>query len=96
MAMTTMHGSNGSNGKGAETIDSVSPATGEILGTVPVAGVDEVSAAVARARAASRRWGAMGWAERRALDQLAADVFVEPAGDDAEAHRRYRCAGACR
>ncbi|HUS68147.1 MAG TPA: aldehyde dehydrogenase family protein [Kofleriaceae bacterium] len=66
MGMTTMHGSNGSNGKGAETIDSVSPATGEILGTVPIAGADEVTAAVARARAASRRWAALGQDDRRA------------------------------
>jgi aldehyde dehydrogenase (NAD+) len=67
MGMTTMHGnnSNGSNGKSGETIDSVSPATGEILGSVPVAGVEEVVAAVSRAREASRRWGGLSASERR-------------------------------
>jgi hypothetical protein len=27
----------------------------------------------------------------RALDELRADLLVEPARDDAQAHRRYRC-----
>ena len=53
-------------GGGGEVIESLSPATGEILGTVPVAGPAEVTAAVARARVAAERWAAMSFAARRA------------------------------
>jgi len=60
----------GTNGKSAEVMESLNPATGEILGTVPVAGGDEVASAVARAREASRTWGAMSRADRR--EQLVA------------------------
>jgi acyl-CoA reductase-like NAD-dependent aldehyde dehydrogenase len=62
MAVTTTHGG---NGKAAEAIESKSPATGEILGTVPIAGPDEVSAAVTRSRAAAARWAEMESAVRR-------------------------------
>jgi acyl-CoA reductase-like NAD-dependent aldehyde dehydrogenase len=60
----------GTNGKSAEVLESLNPTTGEILGTVPVAGGDEVAAAVARARKAAETWGAMGFAARR--DELVA------------------------
>ncbi|HVH50533.1 MAG TPA: aldehyde dehydrogenase family protein [Gaiellaceae bacterium] len=39
-----------------ETFDSVSPATGEVLGTVPKSGAAEVDAAVAVAKAAYEEW----------------------------------------
>ncbi len=60
----------GTNGKPGEVVESLNPATGEILGTVPVAGPDEVAAAVARAREASHRWSHMGFSARR--DELVA------------------------
>jgi len=60
----------GTNGKSPEVMESLNPATGEILGTVPVAGGDDVASAVARAREASRTWGAMSVGDRR--DQLVA------------------------
>jgi len=40
------------------------PATGEVVGTVPVLGADEVAALVARARAAQPAWEALGFAGR--------------------------------
>ena len=39
-----------------ETFESVSPATGEVLGTVPKSGAAEVDAAVANAKAAYEEW----------------------------------------
>jgi acyl-CoA reductase-like NAD-dependent aldehyde dehydrogenase len=47
-----------------DVIVSRNPATGEVIGQVPVAGVDEVRAAVARARAAQQSWGALSVAHR--------------------------------
>src|ERR1700712_720271 len=43
-------------GTGTETFDVASPTTGDVLGTVGVAGRDEVDAAVAAARAALPAW----------------------------------------
>lgn len=52
---------------------SINPATGERLGEFPVAGPDEIEAAVRRARAAQPGWGALAGAERaRILRQAAA------------------------
>ncbi|MDT5069508.1 MAG: aldehyde dehydrogenase, partial [Mycobacterium sp.] len=48
----------------AETFDVTSPTTGEVLGTVGVAGPDEVDAAVAAARGALAKWGETSPAER--------------------------------
>ncbi len=45
-------------------IASRNPATGEVIGEVPIAGAEEVRAAVARARAAQREWGGLSVAER--------------------------------
>jgi acyl-CoA reductase-like NAD-dependent aldehyde dehydrogenase len=54
---------------GSSVIESRNPATGEVLGTVPVHSDEDVRARVARAREAARQWGALGFAERRvALD----------------------------
>jgi acyl-CoA reductase-like NAD-dependent aldehyde dehydrogenase len=48
----------------AETLKSHAPATGEVIGEVPVSTAAEVQAAVARARVASASWGALSFAER--------------------------------
>src|SRR5688572_24630081 len=61
--VTTMRGK---NGKSADGLESLNPATGEIVGTAPIAGGEEVTAAVARAREAARRWGALNFDDRRA------------------------------
>ena len=49
------------------TFDSLDPATGVVLATHPVAGPEEVAAAVARARSAAAWWREQGWKGRRAL-----------------------------
>ena len=49
---------------GISTLDSINPATGDVVGEVPVATPDEVVAAVARARAAQPAWRALGAARR--------------------------------
>ena len=38
------------------TFDSTSPATGEVVGSFPMDGPEQVAAAVARAREAQRGW----------------------------------------
>jgi len=48
----------------SETFDSLNPATGDVVGTWPVHGPDEVAAAVGRAREASQWWGELTYAER--------------------------------
>lgn len=47
-------------------IESRNPATGEVIGTVPVHSEEEVRARVERARNAAAQWGALSFAERRA------------------------------
>ncbi|MBF6355131.1 aldehyde dehydrogenase family protein [Nocardia higoensis] len=47
------------------TLESVNPATGEVLATYPVADEDAVRAAVAKARKAAKVWGALSFDERR-------------------------------
>ncbi len=47
-------------------IESRNPATGEVLGTVPVHSEEDVRARVERARQAAAQWSALGFAERRA------------------------------
>lgn len=54
-----------SNGKGkAARIVSYAPATGEVLGDVPIHGADEVRDAVQRARVAQEAWGLLPIEER--------------------------------
>jgi acyl-CoA reductase-like NAD-dependent aldehyde dehydrogenase len=48
-----------------EQLQSLNPATGEVVATFPIAGPDEVRAAVERARAAAAWWQGLGFAERR-------------------------------
>jgi acyl-CoA reductase-like NAD-dependent aldehyde dehydrogenase len=51
--------------KGAASFESLSPATGEVVATLPVHGPDDVAAAVDRARPAARWWAELGYAGRR-------------------------------
>jgi acyl-CoA reductase-like NAD-dependent aldehyde dehydrogenase len=46
-------------------LETVNPATGEVLATFPVHGRREVEAAVARAREAAAWWAGLGWSGRR-------------------------------
>jgi acyl-CoA reductase-like NAD-dependent aldehyde dehydrogenase len=48
----------------ADVLTSYDPATGEALGAVPIAGPEQVAAAVARARAAFPTWRALGYTGR--------------------------------
>jgi acyl-CoA reductase-like NAD-dependent aldehyde dehydrogenase len=50
-----------------DTFDSLDPATGETVGTHPVHTAEDVSAAVARARASADWWAGLGAAGRRKL-----------------------------
>jgi acyl-CoA reductase-like NAD-dependent aldehyde dehydrogenase len=50
---------------GGETFDSLAPATGEVVATLPVHDEAEVRAAVQRARKASQWWSALDHDERR-------------------------------
>jgi acyl-CoA reductase-like NAD-dependent aldehyde dehydrogenase len=47
-----------------ERLSSYNPATNDLVGTVPIHGQVEVDAAVARARVAAARWGALSFAAR--------------------------------
>jgi len=58
-----------------ERFPSFNPATGEVLGHVTVAGVNEVNAAVRAAQRAQRPWGAMPGAERAAILRRAAGIL---------------------
>ncbi|HET8603377.1 MAG TPA: aldehyde dehydrogenase family protein [Marmoricola sp.] len=49
----------------AHTFDSLNPRTGDVVGTWPVQGAEEVRAAVERAREATRWWGALSFAKRQ-------------------------------
>jgi acyl-CoA reductase-like NAD-dependent aldehyde dehydrogenase len=66
MEATTTHPGNGRSGRPLASIDSLSPATGEVLGSVPIAGPAQVDDAVARARRAAAAWAELGSADRRA------------------------------
>jgi acyl-CoA reductase-like NAD-dependent aldehyde dehydrogenase len=52
------------NGGAAQTIPVENPATGEVIGTVPVVGAEELKAMADRARAAQPQWEAIGFAGR--------------------------------
>ena len=65
-------------------IVDVNPATGEVVGRVPVSTPAEVDAAVAAARAAQPKWAALSLADRTEKVRLA----VHRIGDDADALAR--------
>ncbi len=54
----------------SEVIESRNPATGEVVGTVPVLTEDQVNSSVRRARAASEAWAGLGF-ERRTKELTA-------------------------
>jgi acyl-CoA reductase-like NAD-dependent aldehyde dehydrogenase len=62
-------------------LESINPATGEPLGDVPAASPDEARAAVARARAAQKKWGALPAAERASYLRALCDQVIERAAD---------------
>ena len=67
--------------EGAETIDVTNPATGEVLGQVPLSTPDQVDAAVQAARAAFPEWRATPGLERaRACSRL--DYLLDEAKDE--------------
>ncbi|MCC6624155.1 MAG: aldehyde dehydrogenase family protein [Deltaproteobacteria bacterium] len=68
----------------APPIRVTSPNTGELIGEAPDRSPAEVHAAVERARAASRRWGAMTHAQRRAELQSFRKGLAHEAGALAE------------
>ena len=71
-------------GTAAETLDVTSPTTGELLGTVGVAGAEEVDAAVAAARAALPSWSATSPADRGAALGRLADALAARKGELAD------------
>jgi aldehyde dehydrogenase (NAD+) len=69
---------------GAETLDVTSPTTAEVLGTVGVAGADEVDAAVAAARGALPSWAATSPVDRGAALGRVADAINARKGELAD------------
>ena len=61
------------------TLESINPATGEVVGGVPVTPVDEIPSVVANARAAQSAWNALGLDGRLALMRPIADRLIEEA-----------------
>jgi hypothetical protein len=55
----------GSGPSPARGFDSTSPATGEVVGSFPLDGPEQVAAAVARAREAQPGWAELGFDSRR-------------------------------
>lgn len=76
--------SNGLAVDSAHHFESRNPATGEVLGLVPVSDATQVAAAVAAAQAAQPAWAARPDAERQALLMKVADVIRGNAGYLAE------------
>ncbi len=56
---------------------SLNPATGDVVGEVPVTSPDEVQTAVHRARSAQPAWAALGLEARARVLKRAADIFTE-------------------
>jgi len=63
---------------------SYNPATGEVVGEVPVTPPDQIQAAVDRARAAQPGWAALGLDGRAEILKRAADIFSERVDAHAE------------
>ena len=63
------------------TIEVIEPATEEVMAELPRAGVDEVDAAVDKAKAAFPAWRAIDPAERSSILRGLADAIEERAGD---------------
>jgi acyl-CoA reductase-like NAD-dependent aldehyde dehydrogenase len=84
------NGTNGANGSAsaqsgsARTIKSWAPATGELLGEVPVSSREDVRAAVARARKAQAAWAVLPVEERCERLLRLRDALVERADEIVE------------
>jgi phenylacetaldehyde dehydrogenase len=72
----------------APTFDSLDPATGEVLRTLPLGGAAEVGAAVAAARAAQPAWAALDPTKRTRLLLAVADRIEAHAAELAELESR--------
>ena len=62
-----------------KSLESINPATGEVVGSVPVTSVEEISSMVAKARAAQTAWNALGLEGRLTLMRPIADRLGEEA-----------------
>lgn len=63
------------------TLESINPATGEVVGTVPITPIDEVSGVVAKARTAQPAWNALGLEGRLELMRPIADRLIEKSSE---------------
>jgi aldehyde dehydrogenase (NAD+) len=72
------------SGAHTATLDVTSPTTGELLGTVGVAGREEVDSAVAAARGALQVWGRVPAADRGAALGRLADALIDRKGELAD------------
>ena len=70
------------------SFDTVDPATGEVLATLPLAGSDEVDAAVENARAAQREWARLDPTERTKILVRTAQLIEANADELAELESR--------
>ncbi|MCV7367247.1 aldehyde dehydrogenase [Mycolicibacterium duvalii] len=68
----------------AETVEVTSPATGQVVGAIGVAGAEEVDAAVAAARAALATWRQVSPADRGAALGRLADALTARKGELAD------------
>ena len=59
------------------SFDTINPATGEVLATLPIAGPDEIDRAVERATLAQRDWAQRSGAERGRILRRAAEILTE-------------------
>ena len=71
-------------GTSAETLKVLSPTTGDVLGTIGVAGAEEVDAAVAAARAALPTWAHSSAGDRAAALGRLADALTARKGELAD------------
>ncbi len=74
--------------KDAATFDTVDPATGEVLATLPLAGSAEVGEAVDAARSTQRAWERVDPSERTRLLVAVAELLEEHADELAELESR--------
>ena len=72
---------------GGEVLNAINPATGEVIGTFPSAGKEDVERCLTLARQGAERWGAMSMDARTAVLENVPRVF--------EAHRDELCALLC-
>ncbi|MCW2665744.1 MAG: aldehyde dehydrogenase [Frankiales bacterium] len=72
----------------AATFESLDPATGAVVATLPVQGEDDVRAAVARAREAAAWWRGLGWEGRKARLDRWKGVLARRAGELSELMHR--------